>query len=236
MDIGLSLGMKQAGASAGDGEDTPWYLAGGVDPANCVAAYQAKGAADYATSKVNLANPGTYDAYQDLPAAVPDWNVNTGWKCGYDAGVSTYVKTGYTPPSNGSHSLVVRYSYDILPPDLRTYPGLAIDSGPGFGFGVWVTVEHVQYFNGNTVVGSAVSPNSGVVAVAGNSGYINGVIDAQGIASDSGIDYELFIGGANIDTAAIVGDIVLYIQAAAFYSAVITAEQVAAITTATQAL
>jgi len=38
-----------------------WWLAGNINPANCVAAYQAKGAANLASAKVNLANPGTYD-------------------------------------------------------------------------------------------------------------------------------------------------------------------------------
>jgi len=53
-----------------------WWLAGGINAANCIAAYQPIGAADYATSKVNLANPGTYDAYE---GTAPDWSAVTGW-------------------------------------------------------------------------------------------------------------------------------------------------------------
>ncbi len=44
--------------------EIPWWLAGGIPAENCIAAYQPKGAASYAASKVNLANPGTYDAYE----------------------------------------------------------------------------------------------------------------------------------------------------------------------------
>ena len=53
-----------------------WWFAGGISPANCVAAYQAKGAASYAASKVNLANAGTYNL-ADIVA--PSWSAGTGW-------------------------------------------------------------------------------------------------------------------------------------------------------------
>jgi len=39
----------------------PWWLSGGIAAANCVAAYQPKGAASLEASYVNLANPGTYN-------------------------------------------------------------------------------------------------------------------------------------------------------------------------------
>ena len=54
-----------------------WYLAGGVVPSTCVGVYQAKGAASYAASLVNLINPGTNDAASitgDL-----DWSSADGW-------------------------------------------------------------------------------------------------------------------------------------------------------------
>src|SRR4030042_266315 len=54
-----------------------WWLAGGISAANCLAAYQPKGAASYAASKVNLANPGTYDAVDGV--AFPTWAAATGW-------------------------------------------------------------------------------------------------------------------------------------------------------------
>jgi len=54
-----------------------WWLAGGISAANCLAAYQPKGAASYAASKVNLANPGTYNLSDG--AAYPTWDAVNGW-------------------------------------------------------------------------------------------------------------------------------------------------------------
>lgn len=53
-----------------------WWLAGGVLPSNCIAAYQPIGAASYAASKANLNNPGVLDA-QD--ATIPAWDTGRGW-------------------------------------------------------------------------------------------------------------------------------------------------------------
>lgn len=74
-----------------------WWLAGGIDPANCIVAYQPKGAADYAASKVNLANPGTYNGVgintDDMP-----WSANTGW----NGDGSHAISTGFTA-AKGKH-------------------------------------------------------------------------------------------------------------------------------------
>lgn len=66
----LGAGKQTVGASV-------WWLAGGISAANCIAAYQAKGAASYAASKVNLANPGTYNLADG--AGYPTWNATDGW-------------------------------------------------------------------------------------------------------------------------------------------------------------
>lgn len=54
-----------------------WWLAGDIPSINCKLAYQAKGAANYAASKVNLANPGTYNLL-DTGGAV-SWDATNGW-------------------------------------------------------------------------------------------------------------------------------------------------------------
>ena len=51
---------------------TPWYLAGGVSAANCVAAYLAKGAASYAASKANLTGDTDYDLTENDGAVTWD--------------------------------------------------------------------------------------------------------------------------------------------------------------------
>ena len=58
-------------AAAGGGW---WDLNGTIT--SCVAAYQPKGAASYAASKVNLANPGTYNLSDGV---APNWDTGTGW-------------------------------------------------------------------------------------------------------------------------------------------------------------
>lgn len=89
-------GMIGGGLGRGYRKVTPWWLAGGISPANCVAAYQAKGAVSYAASKVNLANPGTYDAMDGTSA--PPWDSTNGW-VGNNAG---YLDTRFKIKLNWS--------------------------------------------------------------------------------------------------------------------------------------
>ena len=54
-----------------------WDLNGTIT--SCVAAYQPKGAASYAASKVNLTGNTDYDAVQDGAGNEPTWDTGTGW-------------------------------------------------------------------------------------------------------------------------------------------------------------
>lgn len=65
---GLRVHTPRGGAAAA------WWQVAGV---TCLVAYQAKGASSYAASKVNLAQPGTYDAVDG--ATPPTWAALTGW-------------------------------------------------------------------------------------------------------------------------------------------------------------
>jgi hypothetical protein len=56
---------------------SPWWLSGGISAENVLSAFQAKGAASYAASKSNLANPGTNDLLDGT--AYPTWNSTDGW-------------------------------------------------------------------------------------------------------------------------------------------------------------
>ena len=69
--------------------DANWWQSGGAS--GCVAAYQAKGAANYAASLVNLANPGTLDL---TIAVAPSWTAAAGWTtyCAFDE--LTYLDGG----------------------------------------------------------------------------------------------------------------------------------------------
>ena len=79
-----------------------WWLAGGIDPDDCIAAYQPKGAASYAASKVNLANPGTYDLTNGND---PSWSASTGWT--FD-GVDDHLYETTYKPTDTSFTIIVR--------------------------------------------------------------------------------------------------------------------------------
>lgn len=66
---------------------TPWYLSGGIPAARCLAAYQPFGAASFAASKINLANPGTYNAVSAGGSTRdPSWSAARGWFASVDTG------------------------------------------------------------------------------------------------------------------------------------------------------
>lgn len=66
--------------------DTNWWLAGGIAAANCIAAYQPKGAASYAASLVNLNNPGTRNLTNT--GTDPSWDSTNGWTTANSAGLT----------------------------------------------------------------------------------------------------------------------------------------------------
>lgn len=78
-------------------QDKPWWLAGGIPPGSCVAAYQAKGASSQAGSYVNLANPGTYTCVP-IVGKEPTWSVTEGWI----SDSSKQINTGISPDAGWS--------------------------------------------------------------------------------------------------------------------------------------
>lgn len=81
-------------------QDKPWWLAGGVAAGSCLVAYQPKGAESYAASKVNLANPGKYDAVEGV---APTWAKDTGWT---GNAIDMYLTiTGL--PTSLTHSIII---------------------------------------------------------------------------------------------------------------------------------
>lgn len=72
-------------AHRGTAASAGWWIVAGK---TCIAAYQPKGAASYAASLVNLANPGTYDA---AAGVTPGWNAATGWDFSSDKWLDTFI-------------------------------------------------------------------------------------------------------------------------------------------------
>ena len=217
--VGAGLGVGRGAAAVAN-----WWEAGGAT--GCVAAYQPKGAASLAASKVNLANPGTYDAFGAVP---PTFNTSTGWT--FD-GISQVLATG-------------------IMPTIQDYTGIVQFSGVSGGGGTWMFggfgsrlfgiqpiddqgSPNVAYLNGSFV---RVSPSltSGNLAIAGNQGYRNGIADGGTIASGTGTHVDVYIGALN-NGGGDAGHRSCVIQAIAFYNNVLTSGQVAAVATAMAAL
>jgi hypothetical protein len=202
----------------------PWYLAGGVSAANCLAAYQAIGAADLAASKVNLVTPGTYN----LSAGVdPAFDTAIGWTFN---GTDQTLNTGIDPAANATQnmSIIVRYSN-------CTSAGGFIAGGTNFAgsyFTIAVrTTPLRRYYNGGLFTSAAAFSDNGVICLAGLNGYFNGVVDPAGPLAWSDFDCaQLAI--AKVSSSYWAGSI----QAVAIYNNVLSAAEALAISNAMAAL
>lgn len=203
----------------------PWYLSGGVAAANCKLAYKAIGAASLAASYVNLANPGTNDL---TTSAAPTFAAATGWK---GDGATKFLETGYTPPVTQNISFLIRYtSAGTNEITFGLYGG---GNNQIFAFPQLLGTK-VEYQNGKAL---DVAPGltSGVLGIAGLTAYRNGIAEPGNIAvgiptSYAGLTINILrrfrAGGAS--DSYFSG----YVQAFAFYDAVLTPAQMLAVSTA----
>ena len=214
--VALATSPAAQAGGAGGGAAGNWWEAGGAS--GVVAAYTAKGAASLAASYVNVANPGTFDA---APGVAPTWNVATGWT--FD-GASRYLTTGITVTQ--AYTLAVAFTgapsavqvilghfgalYNRLLPN-------RLSQGVGYG--------QTYVLPGLT---------SGVLVLAGANGYRNGVSETGAADIGSGTNSP-YIGAQNSagSPGAYYGGSV---QAVAIYNNVLTAPQVAALSTAMAAI
>ena len=213
-------------------QDKPWWLAGGIPASACVAAYQPKGASSYEASKVNLANPGVYNAVDG--AAYPTWNVSTGWT---GNGVDQYLLT--VKPST-YWSMIIRTN--------RTsgkvgFLGYVRQETPLIHYGYYYgNVPNVDGYTGHhythyvRIKGLGASFANHIFAIARNKVYLNGVYVNQTAATNNVqalYDVALFArnyqGTIDSFTAATI-------PAVAFYNTELTNYQVAALTAAMNAL
>lgn len=207
--------------SKGQNAAIPWYLSGGIALANCIAAYQPKGAASYAASKVNLANPGTNDAIDG--AATPTWAAGSGWS--FLAASSQYLDGPLQSTITGAGTIIVQFAGFAT--------GTILGAGAG-GANMQIRPVGVSYSNGNTVV---VAPGlaAGNLCIAGINGYRNGVPATAGLLATTNAARNMCIGATRISptptefaTVAIV--------AVAMYNVTIALPQVAALVAAMAAL
>lgn len=148
-----------------------WWLSDGIDPANCIAAYQAKGAASYAASKVNLANPGTYNLSEVVGTVT--WSSTDGFvgdKTNYfDTGVSpcdlnwtAIIRVADLIYDGSEEQLFGHYTSDGS--DDRFMSGIITSSRYYFGYGDSYTTADIGY------------QSSGVYAMTKDYGYYDGRI------------------------------------------------------------
>lgn len=136
----------------------PWYLAGGVDIANCQGAWDALGALNQAASYVNLVNPGTNDLVLDGTGV--SWSSSAGWSTNGDG----FLDTGLVSATN--YTVIARVKAltagsrgPIFSANAFWFPFVTPDKA-GFGY-AYVT------FDGKSV-------SDGVGALASQKGYVNG--------------------------------------------------------------
>ena len=203
-----------------------WWLSGGISAANCIAAYQPKGAADLAASYVNLANPGTYNA---APGVSPNFD-SAGWVF---TGTQ-WLTTGINP--NGTkklYSIFIRVSNigDTASPQalLGSY-----DTSLNSLLIFFVANKYQFYSSGGFDSTEVVSSAGGVIGISGANGYVNGINvctipDGLNLDLASGV---ITIASTNNTRILKSGKV----QAVAIYNTPLTAPQVAALTAAMAAL
>lgn len=203
-----------------------WWLSGGVSALNAIGVYQAKGAASQAASYVNLASPGIYDL--GAPSA-PTWDTSTGWR----GNSSAYLTTGITPSTGWS--MLVRFSGTSAANAVIAGSRKSSSDSRFYLLPNNAASGHTYFYQSSLVVATTI--NSGVMGIAGQFGYLDGVSEgAIGTGTNTGW-FEIFIMGLNnAGTVASRISNTMYIQAVAIYNTILTAPQVAAISIAMAAL
>lgn len=206
---------------------TDWWEAGGAT--GCIQALQAKGAASYAASLTDLSGNGN-DASEGV---APDWDSTNGWKFN---GSDDYLITGIVPGENytmiisldssstNTDAICGKYEETVGEEDLNfriMYAYNPIEER------IEITFYHGDgvYLEIDTVVG--------VYALAGRGCYINGS-SVGTITSDwygNGDSQDIYIGAYNSDGSP-SSYIDLYVQAFAIYDNTLSADEVAAVSTA----
>ena len=204
-----------------------WYLAGGISASACVGAYQAKGAASLAASYTNLANPGSHDL---TLGTAPAWDATNGWK----GGSSAYLKTDITPTgAAGTWSAAVRFSnggggYECL---LGCWSAGATNR---FGFQLANYAGKVEISN-YSLKNWIHTKTSGAFVIAGTALYVDGALDPLVLGGGSSPGVPVYILALN-NNGSPSSYTTSYIQALALYNTTLSAAQVAAVTTAMNAL
>ncbi len=212
--IGGALGRSVKRASGGGW----WDLNGSLT--SCVAAYQPKGAASFAASKINLANPGNYNVYQIYGSQ--GWSADNGW----------------TPSANNMRMVTEAPIDDI---DNRTI----IYSGKKRAYGycfhnndnnrIWHNYNYFSYARNASATKTTftIDVNSNyIIALNANGIWLNGTFLGAGTLGSESTDATTVIGCNK--SGGIGADQNVY--AFAIYDVNLTSSQISALSTAMAAL
>jgi len=205
-----------------------WWLSGGVSGADCVFAYQPKGAADYAASLVNLHNPGVQNARARRASVAPTWDVANGWKFN---GSNQYLYAGTLAPepSNVPNCTIIAQFTNAPNASSTIVGGYELTPYSFFGLSNRELGTVRFWYGVNYRTAGAIT--AGNLALAGLQGYVNGVAAGSPIVSSVSQQDDIRIGMLTGRWFTLCN-----VQAVAYYSAILTAPQVAAVTTAMQGL
>lgn len=214
-----------AGAMAGP--TIPWYLAGGVSQANCVAAYRAQGASSLAASRVNLANPGTYNLVE--LSGTMTWDATNGWSQSTSAIVFT---TGITGAVAGSWTWIIKFSGA----ENGKQPFGSVQAGERMSVTPNYSAASVRYYTVGAETVRTPHLTAGILAMAGMQPYRNGAADGAEISvTPTTVTDALYLMGSNDGTGGVSANFIDgYVQGFALYNTALSAAQVLAITTAMQ--
>lgn len=206
-----------------------WNLDGAIT--SCVAAYQAIGAASYAASLGNLFNPGTYTLTEPQPTPTVTWNATDGWIL---AGSGGYLITGIVPDGQSNNWSMI-YRFTNATASLGGIGILNSNGASGFYIVPNRTTGVRRYKNGNGNLEVSGVQTSGIMAVAGAYGYLNGTQETGTAGFSAWTPYEsIYIGALIYASGTLLAP--CYVQAVAVYNGVLTPEEVASLTTLMGAL
>lgn len=169
----MALGML------GGGSDVTWYLDSGISPSDVVAVYDPISATSLANSYKNVHNPSMHEAVVgNLP---PSWQPGLGW-LGEKA--TQYLITDIVA-ANG-WSAIGRFENCIADVNKTMFGSYGGNSTYFILQPKVVGANNHYYLNGGLSAGIVPRLSSGVMAIAGQSGYLNGSLETSTIGNWSG--------------------------------------------------
>jgi hypothetical protein len=216
--------MGAAGHQTGSAE---WWLPSGVDVSDVEQALQAKGAASYADSLIDLS--GHTDA---TSISAPVWSAEAGWQFN---GSSHSIDSNLIVPTNNSWSVFVRFANTFnRSTDNYVIGQLKNTSNNDIRIMIIVRPSNpslaiINYSYNATFTASPVF--SGVAGFSGSNGYLDGtIIPSSAVSSTGSADISMVIGGTKLSDGGLTthygGDVLAFVA----YNTILSSAQVAELT------